>query len=169
MKDYHHGRSGPPRDSGNAAPPPVLGGQRNTGAYLQRRCEPVRTYFRCDRFFTVGREWFVMLRGGREIGPFASHDQAELALARFVARFSMGSPDRVALLTQHDERAPTSLEVLVGEFIGFWQQQGERTANSLFVWTQQRLDHVLQSDDVGAPARARALEYLLGQLDAELQ
>lgn len=40
--------------------------------------------FRTDRFFCVSGEWYFSTRENENFGPFASHQQAEDSLARYL-------------------------------------------------------------------------------------
>ncbi|MFD2228965.1 DUF6316 family protein [Alkalimarinus sediminis] len=41
-----------------------------------RKNEATKSWFRCDRFIQVGREWFYMTREGSQVGPFNSKTEA---------------------------------------------------------------------------------------------
>jgi len=40
--------------------------------------------FRTDRIYSVGHEWFFSVRKGNERGPFATEEEAKLALIGFI-------------------------------------------------------------------------------------
>jgi hypothetical protein len=42
------------------------------------------SYFRTDRFFRVSGEWYFTTRENEDFGPFATHQQAENSLARYL-------------------------------------------------------------------------------------
>jgi hypothetical protein len=47
--------------------------------------QPTRTYFRSDRFFAVGGQWFFTTRESGDQGPFESRALAEAALLEFLS------------------------------------------------------------------------------------
>ena len=49
-----------------------------------RRGETPKTYFRSDRFYTVGANWYVATREGNDIGPFSSRAAAEASVAKYL-------------------------------------------------------------------------------------
>lgn len=50
------------------------------------RCTDARpvSRFRTDRFFCVSGDWYFSTREQKDFGPFASHEQAENALSRYL-------------------------------------------------------------------------------------
>lgn len=50
-----------------------------------RRGEERRTWFRSDRCFCVGTEWFVSTREGHNVGPFKSRDEALCSIHRYLS------------------------------------------------------------------------------------
>jgi hypothetical protein len=157
-------RAAPGRRSGGT------GQHRDAGSdgRLNRGSEQEKTYFRCDRYFSVGHEWYAMTREGRDLGPYASREAAELGLARHVTDCFLTSSGYTRKLDVHGKREPTVLEVLVQELAGCWEQYRLRNENSAYVWAQQRLQALDKHPAVfdRAPVRARALEFFLSELDA---
>lgn len=49
-----------------------------------RTGEPEKTWFRTERFFTIGSEWFVATREGTQVGPFLSRQAALKSLAPYL-------------------------------------------------------------------------------------
>lgn len=43
-----------------------------------------KTWFRTDRFFAIGIDWYVITREGRSLGPFKSKLAAEQNLVRYI-------------------------------------------------------------------------------------
>jgi hypothetical protein len=46
--------------------------------------DSTRTYFRSDRFFSVGDQWYFTTREFGDKGPYESREKAEEALAAFL-------------------------------------------------------------------------------------
>lgn len=44
---------------------------------MVRESEPMKGWFRCDRFIQSGRQWYYMTREATQIGPFNSKNEAE--------------------------------------------------------------------------------------------
>jgi hypothetical protein len=62
-----------------------------------RRNETQGVYFRSNRLFAVNHDWYFATREGENKGPFKDRNQAELALAAFIARcISEGDSHSVA-------------------------------------------------------------------------
>lgn len=141
---------------GQEAPPPPL----------NRGLEPRRTFFRCGRYFTVGNDWYATARGGREIGPFATRDEAEIALARHVTACFIRSSGHIGQLDAHGRRDATVLEVLVQELASCWEQARMRSENSAYAWAKQRLEAIeAHPEDFTYPnVRPRALRQFLTDL-----
>lgn len=49
-----------------------------------RQGESDKTWFRGDRFFHVGEQWYFSTREGFEIGPYNSQDEAHAGLEIYV-------------------------------------------------------------------------------------
>lgn len=58
----------------------VLGGKMNQRV----DDEGNRVWFRMDRLFSVGNEWYVATREGQDIGPFKSRVAAKSSLERYL-------------------------------------------------------------------------------------
>jgi len=55
-----------------------------------RNGEVQRTFFRCDRIYQAGGQWYFSTREGTEEGPFESHDDAEKAVTLYVDSWRRG-------------------------------------------------------------------------------
>lgn len=134
---------------------------------LNRGAEHERRYFRCGRYFTVGHEWYATIREGRDIGPYATRAEAEMALARHVTDCFVDRAGHIGQLDAHGRRDATVLEVLVQELASCREQARLRNENSAYIWAQQRLaafeEHPARYDH--ARIRANALRYFLAELD----
>lgn len=51
-----------------------------------REGEPVKPWFRGDRFSTMNGQWFFMTREGHDVGPFSTREKAEYGLSLFIDR-----------------------------------------------------------------------------------
>jgi hypothetical protein len=49
-----------------------------------RKGEGEKHWFRSDRFFKVGNDWFFTTREQKDVGPFTSQSEAEHGLGLFV-------------------------------------------------------------------------------------
>lgn len=137
-------------------------------AMRNRGSEPRRAYYRCGRFCTVGHEWYVTVREGHEMGPYATRDEAELALACHVtSRFITSSGHIVGQLDAHGERDATTLEILVQELTSCREQSRLRSKNCSYAWAMDRLEkingHPERFDYPGI--RSHALKHFLSELD----
>lgn len=55
------------------------------GSSLEVRSnEPDKFWFRSDRFFTADNLWYFTTRENRDVGPYASREDAEHGLALFI-------------------------------------------------------------------------------------
>ena len=52
--------------------------------------EPVKQYFRSERFFSVGSHWFFATREGSELGPFSSRVDAQGELLLYIRHMNEG-------------------------------------------------------------------------------
>ena len=155
---------GPPGLAGSAANRRAIS---EPVAICNRGSEPACRYFRCERFFTVGHEWYFATREGLDIGPYATRPQAEIALAKYVARRCMTSSEGVAEMFHGKGRETTPLEAQVGEVLSCWQQRRLRSGNGAHVWARQRLLQLRQNPEAfdHASIRSRVLSHLLKELD----
>lgn len=55
-----------------------------------RRNEPERVFFRSDRFFSGNGQWFFETREGMNYGPFATREEAEEELEKFLRELHAG-------------------------------------------------------------------------------
>lgn len=49
-----------------------------------RKGENGKTWFRTDRFFAIGADWYAATREGRTLGPFKNKLAAEQQLIRYI-------------------------------------------------------------------------------------
>lgn len=150
-------------------------GSRHGGSHLPYESHPIlnrgpehdRVYFRCGRYFTVGHEWYVTLREEKDIGPYASRDEAELALACHVTACFLAA-GHIGQLDAHGGRDATVLEVLVQELASCQEQARLRNENSAYVWAQQRLDEFAEHPEKYGyvDTRVKALRHFLSELDS---
>ncbi|MEE8056808.1 MAG: DUF6316 family protein [Pseudomonadales bacterium] len=42
------------------------------------------TFFRTDRFYCINCQWFFTTREGEELGPFETHEEAEVELMLYI-------------------------------------------------------------------------------------
>lgn len=49
-----------------------------------RKGEAGKTWFRTDRFFTIGIDWYAATREGRNLGPYKTRRSAEDALVLYI-------------------------------------------------------------------------------------
>jgi hypothetical protein len=49
-----------------------------------------KTFFRSERFYCIGGQWFFTCREGREHGPFDSKKDAEAELMMFLRHVELG-------------------------------------------------------------------------------
>lgn len=49
-----------------------------------RKGEGAKTWFRTDRFFTIGADWYTTTREGRNLGPFKTRLAAEQGLVQYI-------------------------------------------------------------------------------------
>ena len=134
---------------------------------LNRGSEPKRVYFRCGRYFTVGHQWYATIREGHELGPFATQEEAEMALACHVTTCFVLSCGHIGQLDAHGERDATALEVLVQELASCREQARLRGENCAYIWAQQRLEAIDEHpEQFGNPdTREKALRHFLSELD----
>jgi hypothetical protein len=139
---------------------------------LQRRFDQAPSaecsFFRSDRYFTVGHEWYVSIREGKDMGPFLERDDAEMALACHVTECLIDGYGFVAKLGGDEKRDLTSLELMVQELAACREQFRLRSEISAYAWAQQRLaefhEHPTAYDHV--EIRARALKQFMQELDS---
>lgn len=142
--------------------------QHEPSLRLNRGSERRHSYFRCGRFFTVGHEWYVSVREGRDLGPYTTRYEARMALACHVTTCFVGASGHIGQLDAHGERDATMLEVLVQELASCREQARLRNENSAYIWAQQRLEELDEhpEDHDHADVRASALRYFLFELDS---
>ncbi len=137
-------------------------------ATLNRGSESPRQFFRCGRYSTVGHEWYVSVREGCELGPYATRDEAELALANHVTSRFVDSHGYIGQIDAHARRDATVLEVLVQELATCREQIHIRGENAAFAWAKRRLDAMNEHPEKFNRVRARihALMFFLRELDS---
>ncbi len=57
----------------------------------QRASDGARRYFRSDRIYQAGPDWYCRMRGEPRLGPFASEDEANRQLIAYIARIREAS------------------------------------------------------------------------------
>ena len=141
--------------------------QAESRRMLNRGLEPQRAYFRCGRYFTVGHEWYATVREGKEIGPFTTRDEAEIALASHVTACFVESCGHIGQLDAHGERDATILEVLVQELASCREQVRLVSENCAYAWAKQRRQKIDEHPEnfSHADVRTKALKYFLSELD----
>lgn len=142
---------------------PSSGLTENLPCFQNRRSESAATFFRGERYFTVGHEWFVSVREGTDLGPFLHRGEAELAVALHVAEHCLRSPGGTAELSSHSEASVTEFELMVQEMLGCLEQRQLCSEDRAYSWTKQRIDALRKhpAQQRHTIARITALEYLL--------
>lgn len=134
---------------------------------LNRASKDGAAFFRCGRYFTVGHEWYASLREDRDVGPYATREGAEMALASHLTACCLESFGSIQQIGSRDDRDPTVLELLVQELASCREHCRVRSENSAYAWAQQRLtafdEHPDEHDHV--KIRARALRHFMRELD----
>lgn len=111
-------------------------------SWINRRSEEPATYFRTDRYFTVGHEWYITKREGGYLGPYLTKKEAELALAKRIA-FLFVVDGQVGNTLENDHGRPaTEFERLVHQVLARWRQR----------WSKSREDHPDAQGRAGAGA-----------------
>lgn len=49
-----------------------------------RRGETPKTFFRSDRYYTIGSDWYFSTREGNNVGPFRTRQAAAQAVVKYV-------------------------------------------------------------------------------------
>lgn len=55
-----------------------------------RKGEPEKVWFRADRCFSVGNEWYVATREGKDMGPFKTRKEALNSVPRYIINKKVG-------------------------------------------------------------------------------
>ena len=100
-----------------------------TGVLQYRRSEGHAPFFRSDRYFTVGHEWYVTKREGGHLGPYLSRDEAERALAKHVAVLLQLDGQTERLLDPPQGGPATAFEGLVRTVLERWRPRGSAGAS----------------------------------------
>ena len=126
-----------------------------------------RSFFRSGRYFTVGHEWYALLREDKTLGPYATGEEAEMALASYMADCCLKNFRSIQQMSSVHDRDPTVLELLVQELASCREHCRVRSENSAYAWAKQRLtdfDEQLNEHD-SVEVRARAIKHFLRGLD----
>ena len=102
--------------------------ESDTGILRYRRSEGYAPFFRSDRYFTVGHEWYVTKREGGHLGPYLSADEAEYALAKHVAVLLDLAGEAESLLDRGREEPLTPFERRVCTVLERWRAGVRRGA-----------------------------------------
>lgn len=140
-----------------------------TSTVLRRRTDTGGPLFRSSRFFTVGPEWFAMVRGRESIGPFRSRDEAELRLAWHLADEIEQQAGEKASPAADRLHQVTPLEVQRDELLICCHDIGARGNLAACVLAKQRLECLEASEwDSQIPLRLKALRYFLDEVDGSV-
>ncbi|MGB5254189.1 MAG: DUF6316 family protein, partial [Sedimenticolaceae bacterium] len=148
------------------------GQSADTSNNLQRRLDQAssaeRSFFRSDRYFTVGHEWYASTREGKDIGPFFDRDDAEMALACHVTECFIDGRGYIAKLGGDNKRDSTFLELMVQELAACREQLRRRSEISAYAWAKQRLSKFHENPTAydHVEIRARALKRFMQELDS---
>jgi hypothetical protein len=94
-------------------------------------------YFRSNRLFTVNHVWHFATREGENKGPFQDRQQAELALAAFIAQ-CMSEANCKQVAPGHEGRN-AELDEMVEEAQDLMQILKKRGHTGAIVWAHQRI------------------------------
>ena len=148
-----------------AIPPQIRRAEGSAWDRLRnRRGEGEKTYFRCDRYFTVGHEWYASTRENKNLGPFLHHTDAKIALARYVAYQHVKTRKGIAKIFSRDESEVTPFEHLVREIVECWEQRHLRSGNSAYVWIMQRIE-AIEKAPRHSEVELKALKRMLAELE----
>ena len=93
----------------------------DSGVLLYRRSDGYAPFFRSDRYFTVGHEWYVTKREGGHLGPYLSQEEAQRALAKHVAVVLDLSGEAGRLLDPQQGGPATAFEGMVRSVLERWK------------------------------------------------
>lgn len=116
--------------------------------------------FRTGRIYSVGVEWYAAIRGGRDLGPFSSQQEAKLAIEAYIANVLL--EDSATAESTPAERANRA-EVRLQEIREFMQRRESYGPASARLWAQERIKQ-LETDpeaETDQHERVIALKYLL--------
>jgi hypothetical protein len=130
----------------------------NVRRFGEKGQAPLRT----GRIYSVGTEWYAATRGGEDLGPFTSEEEARLAVGDYLTELLEGE-DRLAGATaaERADRAEMRLQE-VRDFLHRRESEGPAAAR---LWAEQRLEQ-LDREPMASPERRErrsALEDLLSQ------
>jgi hypothetical protein len=96
------------------------------------------------------------------MGPYASRDDAQLALADHVACLLLQRDD-VAGMGRWRGQGATPFEAMVAETMPCRREHRQRSESSAYAWTYRRLSALREDgiDDENSRVRSWVLEYLL--------
>lgn len=116
--------------------------------------------FRTGRIYSVGVEWYAATRGGRDLGPFASHEEAKSAIEAYIA--DLLASDGSAADSTPAERADRA-QVRLEEIREFMQRRETYGPAAARLWAQERIKQLDAESLPSAERRERltALNYLL--------
>lgn len=118
--------------------------------------------FRTGRFYSVGVDWYAATRGGQDLGPFASQEEAKSAVEDFISE-TLASAGHLAGSTPA-ERADRA-EVRLQEIRHFMRRREAEGQIAARLWARQRVKQLEGQSMPSAERRERleALQQLLQQ------
>lgn len=118
--------------------------------------------FRSGRFYSVGVDWYAATREGRDLGPFASRDDAQSAIADYISKLAPKTASGA-----HGAPANNAgyAELRVEELRQFMKRRDNHGLTAARLWAKDRMRQIeaqaMPFDE--RQKRLGILRYLLNQ------
>lgn len=119
--------------------------------------------FRSGRFFSVGVEWYAATREGPDLGPFASQDEAKIAVQDYIERLASSHSEAEGSAPNEDA---IRAEVRVEELRQFMKRRDAQGLTAARLWAKDRIKR-LQGEPMPFAERHERLSVLRYLLSRE--
>jgi hypothetical protein len=118
--------------------------------------------FRNRRLFSVNAQWYFDTREGKQFGPYQDKNEAEKALALFIAKSIYGlNVDRTDNHNLH-HGAQDGIECLVEELLEYFQYYDNYRHAAALAWANLRIQELIENKNniSNSKERIEALKYV---------
>lgn len=133
---------------------------------LNRRGEQGNFPFRSQRLCCENGEWYFHTREGTLNGPFADRQEAEKALAVFVAQKILEASANEQEDAEQVVEIEDGLRERVEELLGFFRSQSSAGLSAALAWAHNRISE-LRRDSPGTSIHKNRIDILLFAMDQD--
>ena len=130
---------------------------------MNRYGEDNYTAFRSRRLFSENGQWFFDSREGKLFGPYRDQNEAEKALAVFIAKSLLDPNINSTSINNRHPGEQDNIEFMVDEIMRFFRYRNNHGDTSVLAWANNRLKELKENSGSISHSKERieVIEYAM--------